>query len=99
MEPSLLKIKHTEDGHVEFYDDNGVRIVHFWEVLDLAGRDYTCWGDMNMTLKEEFEYTMEKNHRTPTEKELKILEWFVSRGLDQFSHVPLTEELQELIAS
>lgn len=34
-----------------------------------------------MTLKEEFDYTMKRNNRTPSEKELKVLDFFVSRGL------------------
>lgn len=98
MTPSLVQIKHTEDGGIEFYNVDGVRIVHFWEVLDLAGRDYPCCGDDTMTLQEEFEYTMKKNNRTATEKELKILDYFVRHGLTVFDHVPLTGELKELVS-
>lgn len=82
------------NGDVELYNEEGNRLVAFIHVLDLLGRDYPWYGDQTMTLKEEFDYTMKRNNRTPSEKELKVLDFFVSRGLSFYDHIPLTDEIR-----
>lgn len=85
------------NGDVEMYNEEGNRLVAFIHVLDLLGRDYPWYGDQTMTLKEEFDYTMKKNNRTPSEAELNALDFFLSRELSAFDHIALTDENRHLL--